>query len=62
VLALSTLRERVVPGTATLTELDPACGGIRVSASAQTPHSDVALIISRGFAGTNAALIVRALR
>jgi 3-oxoacyl-[acyl-carrier-protein] synthase-1 len=62
VLALSALRQGVVPGTATLEQLDPACAGIRVSSSPQTPRSDTALIICRGFAGTNAALIVRALR
>jgi hypothetical protein len=31
-----------------------------VSARPQTPRSDVALIIGRGFAGTNVALVVRA--
>ena len=61
VLALAALRERVVPGIATLRELDPACAGLRVSARAQEPRSDIALIVCRGFAGTNAALLVRSL-
>ena len=60
VVALSALKARIVPGIATLSNLDPACAGLRVSAQAQTPRSDIALIIGRGFAGTNAALIVRA--
>jgi 3-oxoacyl-[acyl-carrier-protein] synthase I len=60
VVALSALKARTVPGIATLSSLDPACAGLRVSAQAQTPRSDIALIIGRGFAGTNAALIVRA--
>ena len=59
VLALAALRARVVPGIATLAELDPACAGVRVSTAAQAPRADAALILCRGFAGTNAALIVR---
>jgi 3-oxoacyl-(acyl-carrier-protein) synthase len=49
-----------VPGIATLSRLDDDCSGLPVSAEAQTPRSDIALILSRGFAGTNAALVVRA--
>jgi 3-oxoacyl-[acyl-carrier-protein] synthase-1 len=60
VLALAALRERTVPGIAALQRLDPACAGLAVSTSAQTPRSDVALVLSRGFGGTNAALAVRA--
>ena len=60
VLALAALRGRTVPGIAALQRLDPACAGLPVSASAQTPRSDVALVLSRGFGGTNAALAVRA--
>jgi 3-oxoacyl-[acyl-carrier-protein] synthase-1 len=62
VIALAALRERIVPGIATLTSLDPDCDGLRVSSAPQVPRSDTALILCRGFAGTNAALIVRALR
>ncbi len=61
VLALDALRARVAPGIATLASLDPACEGLRVSSAPQTPRGDTALILCRGFAGTNAALIVRAL-
>lgn len=60
VLALAALRERKVPGIAALQRLDPACAGLPVSASAQTPRSDVALVLARGFGGTNAALAIRA--
>ena len=56
VLALAALKRRVVPGIATLSRLDPECGGLAVSAAPQAPRSDVALILCRGFAGTNAAL------
>ena len=50
----------LLPGVATLDRLDPECAGLRISHDAQSPTSDAALIICRGFAGTNAALIVRA--
>jgi len=60
VLALEALRARSVPGIATLREFDPALARIPVSALAQTPRSDVALVIARGFGGTNAALVLRA--
>ena len=59
VIALAALREGVVPGIATLTELDPDCVGLRISRSSQASRSKVAIILCRGFAGTNAALIVR---
>ena len=60
VLALAALARGIVPGVANLARLDPACAGLPVSAAAQTPRSKVALILCRGFAGTNAALVVRA--
>jgi 3-oxoacyl-[acyl-carrier-protein] synthase-1 len=60
VLALWTLRERLVPGIATLRELDPVAVGVPVSATSSMPRSDVALVLSRGFGGTNAALLMRA--
>jgi len=51
-----------VPGVATYAVADSACEGVRVSTEAQPPRSDVALILCRGFAGTNAALLLRAAR
>ena len=60
VLALAALQRREVPGIATLARLDDDCADLRVSAAPQVPGSDVALILSRGFAGTDAALLVRA--
>jgi 3-oxoacyl-[acyl-carrier-protein] synthase I len=61
VLALTALRQGVVPAIATLAHADPQCAGIRISATAQKPRAGTALILCRGFAGTNAALIVRAI-
>ena len=61
VLALGCLRQGVVPGVATLSNPDPQCAGVRVMAGEQKPRNNTALILCRGFAGTNAALIVRSL-
>ena len=59
VVALHALKKRIVPGVATLRSLDPDCADLPVSASAQVPRSNVALVLCRGFAGTDTALIVR---
>jgi 3-oxoacyl-[acyl-carrier-protein] synthase-1 len=59
VIALAAMREASVPGIANLRQLDPECAGLPVSATPQTPRSDVALVLSRGFGGTNAALLLR---
>jgi 3-oxoacyl-[acyl-carrier-protein] synthase-1 len=59
VLALRALRERTVPGIATLNAVDPELGALPVSAKPQTPRGDIAIVICRGFAGMNVALIVR---
>jgi 3-oxoacyl-[acyl-carrier-protein] synthase-1 len=58
-LALECLARGEVPGIATLREIDPAFAELPASASVQKPRSDVALVIARGFAAANAALIVR---
>jgi 3-oxoacyl-[acyl-carrier-protein] synthase-1 len=60
VLALVALRRGVVPGVATLRELDPDLGNLPVSAGPQSPRSDVALVLNRGFGGSNTALLLRA--
>jgi 3-oxoacyl-[acyl-carrier-protein] synthase-1 len=59
VLALQVLRDRVVPGIATLNRLDPQLAPLRVSPMTQELRGDIALICCRGFAGMNVALIVR---
>jgi len=60
VLALVSLRHGVVPGVATLREPDPDLGNLPVSARPQVPRSDVALVLNRGFGGSNTALVFRA--
>lgn len=59
VVGLRALREGVVPGIATLRELDPECAGVPIAATPRAPRSTIALVLSRGFAGTNAAVVVR---
>ena len=60
VLALVALRRGVVPGVATLRQLEPDLGALPVSAGPQAPRSDVALVLNRGFGGSNTALLFRA--
>ena len=43
-----------------LERIDPACGALPVSRDTRAPKSDVALVLSRGFGGTDGALVVRA--
>jgi 3-oxoacyl-[acyl-carrier-protein] synthase-1 len=62
VLALQALREGVVPGMPTLRQIDPALADLPVSAKPQPTRGEIALILCRGFGGTNAALLVRARR
>lgn len=62
VLALRALREGVVPGIATLRTPDPELLPLPVSATTQSPRSDVALILCRGFAAMNVAVVVRVAR
>jgi len=59
-IALAALRAGVVPGIATFAEADAACAALPVSRDARRPRSDVALVLCRGFAATDAALLVRA--
>jgi 3-oxoacyl-[acyl-carrier-protein] synthase I len=58
-IALAALKEGIVPGIATLSQRDPDFDDVPVSKGAQEPRSNVALVICRGFAGTDAALLVR---
>jgi 3-oxoacyl-(acyl-carrier-protein) synthase len=60
VMGLQALRAGVVPGIATLGEVDPAFAPFPVSAQPQRPRRDLALISCRGFGGMNVALVVRA--
>ncbi len=62
VLALTALRQGIVPGIATLQTPDPELLPFPVSTGPQSPRSDIALILCRGFGAMNIALLVRAPR
>lgn len=59
VLALTALKEGIVPGIGTLNSLDAEITPFPVSRTPQQPRSDIALILCRGFGGMNVALVVR---
>jgi 3-oxoacyl-[acyl-carrier-protein] synthase-1 len=59
-LALTCLRQQVVPGIPALRKVDPDFAPLPVSANAQKPRGDSALVLCRGFGGMNVALLVRA--
>jgi 3-oxoacyl-[acyl-carrier-protein] synthase-1 len=59
-LAIEALRARTVPGIANLRQIDPRCIGLPLAATAQKPRSNIALLLARGFGGTNAALLLQA--
>jgi len=60
VFALMALRDKIAPGIPTLRVLDPALAPLPVSSTHQTPRSDIALVLCRGFGGVNVATLVRA--
>ena len=59
-MALQALRQGIVPGIATLNELDPALAPLPVSAHSQPIRGDIGLVCCRGFGGMDVALLVRA--
>lgn len=61
-LGLEAARRGTVPGIATLATPDPACAGVAVSRETRAARGDVVLVVCRGFGGTNAAVLLRALR
>ena len=61
VVGLEACRRNVVPGIANLETLAESCAGLNVSQQTRVPRSDVVLVLCRGFAGTNAALLLRAI-
>ena len=61
-VGLQACRRQVVPGIATLEQLADPCLGLNVSRQTRVPRSDVVLVLCRGFGGTNAAVLLRAIR
>ena len=60
VLALTALEHGIVPGIATLENLDPEFAPLPIMRTPQRPQSDIALVLCRGFGGMNVAILVRA--
>jgi 3-oxoacyl-[acyl-carrier-protein] synthase-1 len=60
ILTLLSLRERRVPGIATLENLAPECANIRAGAADQEPGSSLGLVMTRGFAGLNSCILLSA--
>ena len=58
VIALEALRRGVVPGIPVLDRIDPAFASLPVSRETRKTAGDIALVLSRGFGGTDAALVV----
>jgi 3-oxoacyl-[acyl-carrier-protein] synthase-1 len=58
-IALAALQRKTVPGIATLDRPAVEAAGLPLSRDPQEPGSDTALILCRGFASTDAALIIR---
>jgi 3-oxoacyl-[acyl-carrier-protein] synthase-1 len=61
-VGLEACRRQVVPGIAPLERLADSCAGLNVSQQTRAPRSDVVLVLCRGFAGTNGALLLRAIK
>jgi 3-oxoacyl-[acyl-carrier-protein] synthase-1 len=57
-IALLCLEHRVAPGIATLERLNPKYEGLPISRRSQEIRGDLALVLSRGFAGTTAAMVL----
>jgi 3-oxoacyl-[acyl-carrier-protein] synthase-1 len=60
VMALNALRHQIVPGIATLNQLDPTLAPFPVSSKPQQPRSGIAMVLCRGLGGMNIALLARA--
>jgi len=59
IMALQALKHQIVPGIPTLKTVDPDLMPLPVSTQPQKPRSDIALVLCRGFAAMNVALLVR---
>jgi len=59
VMILEALKRGIIPGIATLEEVDSLIAPFPVSREATKPRSDIALLICQGFGGMNVVLAVR---
>lgn len=61
VLATKALHEKQVPGIAVLDTIADDCRGIAISKQHQTPLSNHAMVIGRGFGGIDSCVVLKAL-
>ncbi|MEC5129416.1 beta-ketoacyl-[acyl-carrier-protein] synthase family protein [Verrucomicrobiales bacterium BCK34] len=60
IMTLEALKQKTLPGIATLKNVDDEISAFPVSSASTTPRSDKALVICRGFGGMNVAVIISA--
>ena len=53
------LREGFIPGSAHITQLDPACNGLRILRATENVRPEIVLKNSSGFGGANVALLFK---
>jgi 3-oxoacyl-(acyl-carrier-protein) synthase len=53
------MREGFTPGSANLSQVDPACEGIRILRETQPAPPSIAIKNSSGFGGANVAIVLR---
>jgi 3-oxoacyl-[acyl-carrier-protein] synthase-1 len=53
------MREGFTPGSANISQIDPACSGIRILRETQMTPPDIALKNSSGFGGANVAVLLK---
>lgn len=59
IMGLCAVNDKRVPGIATLKQKAHDCAMINVNAEAVEPLSSIALVVARGFAGTNTCLLIK---
>jgi 3-oxoacyl-[acyl-carrier-protein] synthase-1 len=53
------MKEGFIPGSAHITQLDPACNGLRILRTTENVRPKIVLKNSSGFGGANVALLFK---
>ncbi|MEE9451592.1 MAG: beta-ketoacyl synthase N-terminal-like domain-containing protein [Gammaproteobacteria bacterium] len=59
IFTLLALQDKYVPGIATLRKKAQSCQALNISAEAQVPRSQLAMVIARGFSSMNTCLLLK---
>jgi len=59
ILTVLALQDKCVPGIASLNKKAESCLALKISADAQTPRSQLAMVIGRGFSSINTCLLLQ---